>query len=101
MLKSQDRRIIGNNSAYQNSEINKKIKVDPDKNFSFEDNIISGSNQKEKPKSAKIISGKTYNNFNNSLLIQENEKLKKLNKTYETDIKKLNMELQKIKKSNI
>ena len=99
LLKSQDRRIIGNNSAYQNSEINNKIKIDPDKNFSFGDNIIFGSNQKEKPKSVKIKSAKTYNNYNNSQLIQENEKLKKLNKTYEIDIKKLNMELEKIKKS--
>ena len=97
LIKSQNRLAKLNKSTYQPSEINYKIKIDPDDNFSFGKNIMMISNDGEMPKRSKTNREK---NYNNSQLIQENEKLKRLNKTYEIDIKKLSLELQKIKKSN-
>ena len=96
LIKSQNKRTKLNTSTHQPSEINYKIKVDQEDNFSLRENIMTISNEGEKPKSSKT---NRENNFNNSQLIQENEKLKRLNKIYETDIKKLSFELQKIKKS--
>lgn len=102
LFKPQNRRRIIklNTSTHRPSEINYKIKVKPGNSFSFGEKIMTISKERKKPKSSKINRENNFNNFNHSQLIQENEKLKRLNKIYEIDIKKLRLELQRIKKTN-
>ncbi len=93
-----------NISPYQRSEINYKIE-DNINAFSIKKIHISNERQKEINQN-KIFQNQNLkeefnmrNNFNNKL-IEENERLKIINKNYEMNIRKLNFELQKLKKSN-
>ena len=62
LIKSQNRKTKLNKSTHQPSEINYKIKVDPDDNFSFGENILTKSNDGEMPKRSKTNREKNYNN---------------------------------------